>query len=56
MTDKKYIKIMIVINNYLCINSKSFHGLQISNLNIKELLIHFIIVYTKKRKNAYNIQ
>ena len=30
--------------NYYCINSKSLHGLQMSNLNIQELLIHFIIV------------
>ena len=42
MTYKKYIEIMT--NNYQCINSKSFHRLQMSNLNIQELLIHFIIV------------
>ena len=42
MTYKKYIEIMT--KNYSCINSKSFHGLQMSNLNIQELLIHFIIV------------
>ena len=42
MTYKKYIEIMT--KNYYCINSKSFHGLQMSNLNIQELLIHFIIV------------
>ena len=27
------------------INNNSFHGLQISNLNPKELLMHFIIVF-----------
>ena len=42
MTYKKYIE--IITKNYKCINSKSFHGLQMSNLNIQELLIYFIIV------------
>ena len=42
MTYKKYIEIMT--KNYYSINSKLFHGLQMSNLNIHELLIHVIIV------------
>ena len=34
---------MMAINCYY-INNNSFHGLQISNLNTQELLMHFIIV------------
>ena len=29
------------------INNNSFHGLQISNLNTQELLMHFIIVFSQ---------
>ena len=42
----KYIYIKIAINCYY-INNNSFHGLQISNLNTKELLMHFIIVFSQ---------
>ena len=34
----------MAINCYY-INNNSFHGLQISNLNTQELLMHFIIVF-----------
>ena len=33
----------MAINGYY-INNNSFHGLQISNLNTQELLMHFIII------------
>ena len=29
------------------INNKSFHGLQISNLNTQELLMHFITIFSQ---------
>ena len=34
------------INDY-CKCSKSFHGLQKSNLNIQELFMHFVIVLSQ---------
>ena len=34
------------INCYY-INNNSFHGLQISNLNTQELLMHFIVVFSQ---------
>ena len=40
MTYKKYIEI---VTKVLLLYNKSFHGLQILNLNIQELVIHFII-------------
>ena len=43
MTYKKYIEIMTKKDE--CIYSKLFNGLQISNLNMQELLIQFIIVF-----------
>ena len=36
----------MAINCYY-INNNSFHGLQISNLNTQELLMHFIIVFSQ---------
>ena len=33
--------------NYYYITNNSFHGLQISNLNTQELLMHFIIVFSQ---------
>ena len=36
----------MAINCYY-INNNSFHGLQISDLNIQELLMHFIIVFSQ---------
>ena len=36
----------MAINSYY-INNNSFHGLQISNLNTQELLMHFIIVFSQ---------
>ena len=33
--------------NYYYINNNSFHGLQLSNLNIQALLMHFIIVFSQ---------
>ena len=36
----------MAINCYY-INHNSFHGLQISNLNTQELLMHFIIVFSQ---------
>ena len=36
----------MAINCYY-INNSSFHGLQISNLNTQELLMHYIIVFSQ---------
>ena len=36
----------MAINCYY-INNNSFHGLQLSNLNTQELLMHFIIVFSQ---------
>ena len=36
----------MAINCYY-INNNLFHGLQISNLNTQELLMHFIIVFSQ---------
>ena len=36
----------MAINCYY-INNNSFHGLQISNLNTRELLMHFIVVFSQ---------
>ena len=36
----------MAINCYY-INNNSFHGLQTSNLNTQELLMHFIIVFSQ---------
>ena len=36
----------MAINCYY-INNNSFHGLQISNLNTQELLMHIIIVFSQ---------
>ena len=37
----------MAINCYYINNNNSFHGLQISNLNTQELLMHFIIVFSQ---------
>ena len=33
--------------NCYYINNNSFHGIQISNLNTQELLMHFVIVFSQ---------
>ena len=42
----------MAINCYY-INNNSFHGLQISNLNTQELLMHFVIVFSQLCNRSY---